>query len=231
MDTVVAVRAGDRSVADLLAAVTDVAGTRPTVVHTSAEAELALRSRGYDLLVLDPDVVGLHALLPATGPETPPTVGWLGVVSSARVAELLDAGAEDVLDPSMASVELAARLRRAASHRGTHLTAQPAVLGGLRVDARLREVSWQGQPIALTPREIEVLQVLVAAAGRPVTRETVYRQVWRWTMPRGDRTVDVNVKRLRDKLAAAGLPVEVVTQPGVGYRVSLRDGAPVVTGL
>ena len=228
VDVLVAIRLGDRSAAGLLAAVATVAAEPPAVVHTGAETELALRSRGRDLLVVDPAVSGVPA---SADDPAPPTVGWLSTPSSRRVAKLLDAGAEDVLDPSMSEVELVARLRRVARVRRVGLAARPAELGGLRVDARLREASWQGRPLALTRREMEVLQVLVAARGRPVAREVVYRQVWRWAMPRGDRTVDVNVKRLRDKLASAGIPVEIVTLPGVGYRIGVHDTDTVASGL
>ena len=67
-------------------------------------------------------------------------------------------------------------------------------------------------------------------------RETIYRLVWGWAMPRGDRTVDVNVKRLRAKLGKSGADAEIRTHPGVGYALEVRvAGEPVsgttVTGL
>ena len=95
---------------------------------------------------------------------------------------------------------------------------EPHVLAAL---AAKRHVLCE-RPLSLTARETEVLQVLAAAHPRPVRREVVYRMVWGWAMPRGDRTVDVNVKRLRDKLR---------THPGVGYALELQGAAEVVTGL
>jgi DNA-binding response OmpR family regulator len=228
VDVVAAIRAGDRQAAGLLGTITEIAGTPPIVVHSSAETELALRGRGLDLLVFDPGVVD-PAVVTTDHASTAPIVGWLPRRSPAHVADLLDAGVDDVLDPSMASIEVAARLRRVVSRRAPHVPSRPVTLGCLYVDVRLREATWDGESLALTPREVEVLQVLAAAAGQPVSREVIYRQVWRWTMPRGDRTVDVNVKRLRQKLAA--IPVEVVTTPGVGYRISVHDPDPAVTGL
>lgn len=229
VDVVAAIRAGDRQAAGLLDIITEIAGTRPIVVHSSTETELALRGRGLDLLVFDPDVVDPAVVTAVDHALTAPIVGWLPRRSPTRVADLLDAGCDDVLDPSMASIEVAARLRRVVSRRVPHVPSRPVTLGCLYVDARLREATWDGESLALTPREVEVLQVLVAAAGQPVSREVIYRQVWRWTMPRGDRTVDVNVKRLRHKLAA--IPVEVVTAPGVGYRISVHEPDAAVTGL
>lgn len=230
MDLLVVVRAGDRLAASLLlAAVGEVAGGRPVVVHTSAEYELAVRSRTFELVVVDPDLATPDLGSGDGQRPAPRVVGWLPAPSSARVAALLEAGAEDVIDPTMAHVELVARLQGAVRRTGP-VSTRPAVLSGLQVDSRLRSAHWRDTPLALTPREVEVLQVLVAAGGRPVPRESMYRQVWRWAMPRGDRTVDVNIKRLRSKLAAAGVPVEVVTQPGVGYRVSVNDDDAVTMG-
>lgn len=240
MDALVVVRSGDRTAALVIAAVTETSGDRPTVVHTSADAELALRARARDVVVVDGQVTALPVVARIAGERAPAIVGWLPARSSAQAAELLDGGAADVLDGSMGSEELAARLRRVVRDSGVGIAAAPATAGGLAVDARLREVSWHGEPLPLTPRESEVLQVLVAAGGATVRREVIYRQVWRWAMPRGDRTVDVNVKRLRGKLAAAAVPVEIVTQPGVGYRLHIpqpsdeEQGDPaeqVVTGL
>ena len=77
-----------------------------------------------------------------------------------------------------------------------------------------------------------MLQILAETAGRPVRREEIYRRVWGYAMARGDRTVDVNVRRLRAKLAqATAEELQIVTQPGIGYRLdlSLRDEA--VTAL
>lgn len=230
MHVLMVVRVGDRLLTPLLDTITKALGGLPVTVHSSAEAELALRSAHQDLVILDPDVATID-ILPDNPESRPAVVGWVSARSSARVAELLDAGADDVVDPSMAAVELASRLRRALRRQPAAITNQPAVLGALRVDARLREAFWQDTVLPLTPREAELLQVLVAAGGRPVPRESIYRQVWRWAMPRGDRTVDVNVKRLRGKLGASGVPVEIVTHPGVGYRLRIGTEDPVVTGL
>jgi DNA-binding response OmpR family regulator len=229
VELLVVVRQGARSAEPLLAAASELTTGRVLVVHTAAEAGLAVRSMARDVVVADPD---MWPLKPSTdGPAAvPQRVAWLAARSSSRTAALLDAGVDEVLDASMGVSELAARLRRVV--RAAPL-ARPgaAALGDLRVDARIRDASWQGQPLPLTAREIEVLQVLVAAAGATVPREVVYQQVWRWAMPRGDRTVDVNVKRLRDKLATARVPVEISTQPGVGYRVVVDAPDAAVTGL
>lgn len=230
VETVVVARSGDRWLPRLLDALTDAVTRRPLVVHSLGDAELAISARGAGLVVFDPAVTGadLPVVLATRGDYR--CVGWLGSRSSPVVAALLDAGADEVLDASMGEEEIVSRLRRCVAR----VTAQPdtaVVVGELRVHARLRVAEWAGRPLSLTSRETEVLQALAAAHPRPVRREVLYRLVWGWAMPRGDRTVDVNVKRLRDKLTRAGALVEIRTHPGVGYGLEVQPVTEVVTGL
>jgi DNA-binding response OmpR family regulator len=83
--------------------------------------------------------------------------------------------------------------------------------------------------VHLTAREVEVLGVLIARADRVVQRHDLYRAVWGGSMPYRDRSVDVIVKRIRQKLAEAAPCVAYLhTQYGVGYRYSpqARDATP-----
>lgn len=231
LDAVVVVRSTDRWLPRLLDALGAVVSRRPVVVHTLGDAEIAITARGADLIVFDPSVVGTDfpVVLRSRG-GAQRLVGWLGSRSSPVVAALLEADADEVLDASMGDEELVARLRRCVS-RSVDVAARAVEVGALRVDARRRQAEWSGHPLALTARETEVLQVLATAHPDPVRREVVYRLVWGWAMPRGDRTVDVNVKRLRDKLAKAGARAEIRTHPGVGYALDVDVNDEVVTGL
>jgi DNA-binding response OmpR family regulator len=230
VETVVVARNGDRWLPRLLDALAEAVTRRPVAVHTLGDAELAISARGADLVVFDPAVTGADLPLVLRARADYRCVGWLGSRSSPVVAALLDAGADEVLDASMGEEEIVARLRRCVGRAAV----QPdvaVVIGELRVNARLRIAEWAGRPLSLTARETEVLQVLAAAHPRPVRREVVYRLVWGWAMPRGDRTVDVNVKRLRDKFTRAGVAVEIRTHPGVGYGLDVQPATEVVTGL
>jgi DNA-binding response OmpR family regulator len=230
VETVVVARSGDRWLPRLLDALAEAVTRRPLVMTSLADAELAISARSADLVIFDPAVTGadLPLVLAARGDYR--CVGWLGSRSSPVVAALLEAGADEVLDASMGEEEIVARLRRCVARVAPPPDAVVEI-GELRVNARLRIAECAGRPLALTARETEVLQVLAAAHPRPVRREIVYRMVWGWAMPRGDRTVDVNVKRLRDKLVRAAASVEVRTHPGVGYALDVRSDAEVVTGL
>lgn len=230
VDAVVVTRSNDRWLPRLLAALGEVVSRRPVIAQTLGEAEVAIAGRGPDVVVFDPSVTGTDFPLVLAARGGARCVGWLGSRSSPVVAALLDAGADEVLDASMGDEELLARLRvcvsRSDEHRSSALT-----VGQLRVDARHRIAEWHGVPLGLTAREVEVLQVLAASHRRPVRREVLYRLVWGWAMPRGDRTVDVNVKRLRDKLQRAGAAAEIRTHPGVGYELNVRVADEAVTGL
>jgi len=199
------------------------AGHDVRVVETVGEAELAVRMRRVDAALVDGDPAPLRRRLGDV-----PAAAWLPAASTARAAELLEAGADDVLHPGMGEREQLARVgalgRRAAR-------AEPAVeLGPLRVDRDRGEATWHGRRLQLTPRERDVLHALAAAQGATVRREALYREVWGYAMARGDRTVDVNVRRLREKLAAAvGPPLTIATEPSVGYRLVVAE--PAVTAL
>lgn len=230
MDAVVVARTSDRWLPRLVAALSEVVPRRPIIVNTLADAELAIAGRAPEIVVFDPSVTGTDFPLVLAARTRSRCVGWLGSRSSPVVAALLAAGAEDVLDASMGDEELSGRLRRCLNRTNEPL-ASSLTVGRLHVDATNRVATWDGAPLSLTAREVEVLQVLAASHGRPVRREVLYRLVWGWTMPRGDRTVDVNVKRLRDKLERSGVEAEIRTRPGVGYALVARSAEELVTGL
>jgi DNA-binding response OmpR family regulator len=138
------------------------------------------------------------------------------------VADAYAAGADELMLPGMGVREPTARLyplaRRAPAGEAA-LTVGPLV-----VDRDRGEASWHGRRLHLTARERGVLHALASHHGSAVRREAIYRAVWGYAMTRGDRSVDVNVKRLRDKLAEqVGPPLAIETEPGVGYRLELSQ--------
>ena len=196
----------------------------------AAEAEHLVSVGGYEVLVFAASLVDDELLQRFRRRHPDRTlVAWLDTSSSAQAADLLEGGADEVLDATMGDRELRARL--VAAGRGSGRSTSAVRTGRLHVDAAHGEASWDGRELLLTRREREVLHVLAEAAGRTVRRDVLYRQVWGYTMARGDRSVDVNVKRLRDKLAAAGAAVQIATQPGIGYRLDVVEREAAVTGL
>ena len=208
------------------------AGHRTTTTSRAGEGEHALRAGRFGAVLVDASVRGAEIVERLRARGTAATlVAWTPSPSSALVAELLERGADEVLTATMGERELVARLD-AAVRRTYRADWRRLEVGPLHVDVIHGEVFWDGREVALTQREREVLHVLAEFAGRTVRREAIYGRVWGYAMPRGDRSVDVNVKRLRTKLARlTDAPIAITTQPGVGYRLELAREQSTVTAL
>jgi DNA-binding response OmpR family regulator len=193
------------------------------VVRSVGEAELAGRTGRVDAVIAGGDVAAVRRRM-----NHVPVAAWLPTPSTDLAGRRLELGADEVVHAEMGEGELLARV----AALGRRAPREPIAvdLGPLRVDPARGDTSWHGRRLQLTPRERAVLYVLAEARGATVRREVLYRAVWGYAMARGDRTVDVNVKRLRDKLAAAvGPPLRIETEPAVGYRLVVTDAA--VTAL
>jgi two-component system, OmpR family, KDP operon response regulator KdpE len=181
-----------------------------------------------DVVLLDlglPDMDGSRLIRRIRRESTTPIL-----VLSARGAETtkvqaLELGADDYVTKPFGMAELHARLRAALRRAGGPAAdAVGRVVAGLLVlDTVRHEVTVAGQRIDLTPREFELLKVLLGHAGRLVTRGRLLRAVWGQAYGSEDHYVHVYVSQLRRKLAAAdpdgALRDLFVTEPGVGYRV------------
>ena len=197
------------------------AGHEVRLATAAGAAELAARSGRLDAVIFDPlagwSVAELRRRLPDI-----PLAAWLREHSDEQAAELLAGGADEVLHRGMGAKEQGARVAALAERAPRPGAA--VVLGPLVVDPARGEASWHGRRLPLTQRERDVLHALAEARGATLRREVLYRRVWGYAMARGDRVVDVNVKRLRDKLAQeVGAPIAIETEPGVGYRLVVAE--------
>jgi DNA-binding response OmpR family regulator len=140
----------------------------------------------------------------------------------------LDIGADDYVTKPFSMKEMVARvgahLRRRDKDRARGAEG-PIEVEGLTIDPDQVQAFVNGQSVGLTPREFQVLLVLAKAAGKPLARNKVYREAWGYEMMAGDRSVDVFVRKLRQKLNAAIPDVAfVITHDGVGYRFEPTPG-------
>jgi len=116
----------------------------------------------------------------------------------------------------IARVEAVVRRRRRASAR---VETGPVVAGELEIRADQFQSFVGGQSLDLTRREFELLQLLSEAAGQVLQREEIYQRVWGYAMAHGDRSVDVFVRKLRQKLETASSSWRYIhTHFGIGYR-------------
>ena len=151
------------------------------------------------------------------------------IMVTARNAEIdavvgLEVGADDYVTKPFRLRELVARVR-AALRRGRGDdpgVAQPdevLEIGDVRLDAARHEVAVRGERVALPLKEFELLELLLANAGRVLTRDVLIDRVWGPNYYGDTKTLDVHVKRLRAKVEDdPGHPARIVTVRGVGYR-------------
>ena len=218
----------DDSTRTSIAANLEAHGYRVREAGTAADAVRAWDTQRPDLVVLDlglPDADGTTVIRRVRRDGTTPIL-----ILSARDDEpdkvaALELGADDYVTKPFGLEELRARvvalLRRAAGPAAD--TTGSIVLGPLRLDVTRREVLVGEMQVDLTPREYELLKVLMSQPGRLVTRGTLLRAVWGRQYVGEDHYLHVYVSRLRRKLAAAdptGTVRDLITaEPGIGYRI------------
>jgi DNA-binding response OmpR family regulator len=188
-------------------------------VADGAEAARLGVEDDYDLLVLDiglPTLDGLEVCrrVRAAHPRVPILI-LTAQSDELDVVEGLDAGADDYVPKPFRLGELLARVRALLRR------AAPAEMlaRGVRVDADARRVFKNGDEIALTPKEFDLLALLLANAGSVVRRERLMAEVWDENWFGSTKTLDMHVSFLRRKLADAGEdPDNISTLRGFGYR-------------
>ncbi len=191
-------------------------------VDTAHDGDLALEKAAivsYDVIVLDRDLPRVHGdevcqTLRAAGS----TVQILMLTASGTIEDRvagLNLGADDYLPKPFAFVELTARVRALGRRR---VVAPSLVLerAGVRVDPARHDVTRDGEAITLTPKELAVLEALLAANGAIVSPETLLDQVWDDQVDPFTNVVRVTIMTLRKKL---GAPPLIATVVGAGYRI------------
>lgn len=186
----------------------------------------AVTGQVYDLLLLDlnlPSMSGLDVLrqLRAQGQQVPVLILTARDGVEDRVAGL-DAGADDYVTKPFELVELAARVRAFARRRVGQV--QPLLeLGPLVFDSVSREVRVGGQRLALSVRELSVLEMLMSRAGRVVTKRQIVNSLSAWDADFSENAVEVYVYRLRKRLEGTGAGIQTVR--GFGYLLDVDSAA------
>jgi DNA-binding response OmpR family regulator len=145
-----------------------------------------------------------------------------GRSSVAQRVRGLRLGADDWMTKPCHPEELIARVEAVARRRkrsAIRIDTGPVVAGELEIRIDQFQAFVRGRSLDLTRREFEVLHLLSEANGQVLQREEIYQRVWGYAMARGDRSVDVFVRKVRQKLEQASPDWEYIhTHFGIGYR-------------
>jgi two-component system OmpR family response regulator len=187
-------------------------------VATGEDANSALASDSYDLVVLDlalPGVDGLRVLrrLRDRRSRIPVLVLSARDALEDRVAGL-DEGADDYLTKPFDLPEFEARVR-ALLRRGQYQAGDTLTHGRLRLDLAARRVFHDDQPIELSARELGVIELLMARQGRVVTKEQLVDRLFGWGEDVSSNAIEVYVHRVRKKLEP--FDIDIRTVRGMGY--------------
>jgi two-component system alkaline phosphatase synthesis response regulator PhoP len=221
----------DRDIADLVARYLEKAGFSVELLSSGREALTAVAERPPDLLVLDlmlPQVDGLEICRAVRANEKTAAIPIIMLTARAEESDRivgLEIGADDYIAKPFSPNELVARvralLRRA--HRPASFTAAVSY-GPIVIDTERHTVSSGGRDVTLTAKEFLLLEYLVKHRGRVLSRDVLLTDVWGYKYTGGTRTVDVHVRRLREKLPSLGHALVTVKQ--FGYKLLDQPPTP-----
>jgi len=214
----------DRDIADLIAHYVERSGWTPHIFASGDEALANARKQPFDLVILDVMLPGMSGLEVCRALRADPATTAIPIIMvTARAEETdriigLDIGADDYLAKPFSPNELIARIR-ALMRRSKRAEPESVTIrfGSLVMDLERHTVLDGGQEVKLTAKEFLLLQYLLQHRGRVLSRDVLLGDVWGYRYTGGTRTVDVHVRRLREKLPV--LVDGLVTVKQFGYKL------------
>jgi len=213
----------DRDIAELVERYLQKAGFSTEVLASGRDALKAIADRPPDLLVLDlmlPGVDGLEICRAARNDARTAAIPIIMLTARAEESERivgLEIGADDYIAKPFSPNELVARVRALLRRTQRQPAARDISYGAIHVDTERHVVSSSGTAVALTAKEFLLLEYLLRHRGRVLSRDVLLTDVWGYKYTGGTRTVDVHVRRLREKLPALGDALVTVKQ--FGYKL------------
>jgi DNA-binding response OmpR family regulator len=232
MPTRILIVEDDPDIAQLVARYLDKAGFTTEIATSGRDALQVVGVRPPDLLVLDlmlPQIDGLEVCRVLRAGATTSALPIIMLTARAEESERivgLELGADDYLAKPFSPGELVARvralLRRANRSAPADSNAKLFRYGPLTIDADRHTITNDGTEVTLTAKEFLLLEYLLNHRGRVLSRDVLLTDVWGYRYTGGTRTVDVHVRRLREKLPF--LTDALITVKQFGYK--LADPAP-----
>ena len=180
----------------------------------------------FDLVVLDimlPKIDGLEVCRQLRSRSSVPIIMLTAKAEEIDKVLGLELGADDYITKPFSMREFRSRVRAALRRAGMgsdgESDEEPVERGDLRIELAKRTVELRGEPVQLTYVEFEILAVLAAHPGRVYTRDMLLDRIWGDSAFRDQRTIDVHIRHLREKLERdPKVPEYLLTVRGVGYR-------------
>lgn len=195
-------------------------GFRVEVAHDGLDAKHLINEEIFDLVVLDimlPHFNGWQLLEVLRAKSDAPVLFLTARDSVEDRVRGLESGGDDYLVKPFSYVELLARVRSLLRRGSTVKELDSFSVADLEFDAKRRQVTRSGQPIALTGREFALMQLLLNHQGEVLSRADIATQIWDMNFDSDTKVVDVAIRRLRAKIDD-GFPIKLIkTIRGMGY--------------
>ena len=219
----------DPDIGQLLTHYLQKAGFEPTLLTTGRDVMARARREAFDVILLDIMLPGLDGLQVCRALRSDPGTALVPIIMLTAKGEEpdrivgLELGADDYITKPFSPNEVIARVR-ALLRRAQRPAAgdKRIVYGPLSVDVDRHLVKTHGEEVKLTAKEFLLLQYLMEHRGRVLSRDLLLSDVWGYSYTGGTRTVDVHVRRLREKLPF--LSDAIVTVKQFGYKLGDNSG-------
>ena len=214
----------DEDIAHLLAHSVRRAGFEAAVMLSGAGVLARVREHPPDLLLLDVMLPGLdgrdicRTLRADSRTQAIPVIMITARAEEAERVAGLELGADDYITKPFSPREVVARVRAVLRRAAAPAAAAPSLaFGGVEVDLERHVVTESGREVRLTAKEFLLLRYFLEHRGRVLSRDLLLSDVWGYRYTGGTRTVDVHVRRLREKLPI--LADAIITVPQFGYKL------------
>ncbi|MNP27135.1 Transcriptional regulatory protein SrrA [compost metagenome] len=195
------------------------------IINNGKDVENAFMEYKPDLVLLDimlPNVDGIDVLKWIRKESEVPVIMLTAKGDTFDKVLALELGADDYIVKPFEPKELLARVKAVMRRYNTDSTNKEIIdYSDLNVDANSYNVLYRGEEIKMPPKEFELLYYLASNKNKVFTREQLLCEVWGYDYPGDSRTVDVHIKRLREKLPE-GINWQIETVWGVGYKFEVK---------
>lgn len=222
VETKILVVDDDPAIAEMLTIVLQGEGFRTVVVGDGVEAVKAAEEHNPDLILLDvmlPGMNGIDVCKAIRESSTVPIVMLTARTDTVDVVLGLESGADDYVHKPFKPKELVARVRARLRRTPEEAPAEMIEVADLKIDVPGHQVIRDGQEIALTPIEFDLLVTLASRPRQVFSREELLEQVWGYRKSSDTRLVNVHIQRLRSKVEKdPDDPKIIQTVRGIGYK-------------